>query len=261
MTGIYTHTSQWPQGRVVRRIVCLVPSITELLHTLQLEAELVGITRFCVHPKAWHQSKPRVGGTKDPKIPEIFALHPDLIIASKEENIKEHIEALAEKVPVWLTDVTTVEQAMLMITDIGYITGRLPAAQALQAELRQSWQQVQGILPPKRVAYFIWRKPYMLAAGDTYISSVLQHAGLENVMANVNRYPQVDAAQLQALAPELVLLSSEPYPFRQKHIEELQALLPQSHVLLADGEMWSWYGSRMLHVPAYLRQLAAAIPV
>lgn len=259
MTGIYTHKDQWLQGRVAQRVVCLVPSLTELLHHLGLEAEVLGITRFCVHPKEWYRSKPRVGGTKDPQIDRILALQPDLIIASKEENVQSHIEALAAKVPVWLTDVGTVEDALHMLTDIGWVTGRLPEALALQARVAAAWAGMKKTCAPLRTAYFIWRKPYMLAGGDTYIHSVLQHAGLLNVAADQPRYPEVTVQQLRQLAPEVVFLSSEPYPFAQKHIDELQTHLPYSHVQLVDGEMFSWYGSRMLQVPAYIQQLAEGL--
>jgi ABC-type Fe3+-hydroxamate transport system substrate-binding protein len=239
--------------------VCLVPSLTELLHHLGLEAEVLGITRFCVHPDEWYRSKTRVGGTKDPRTDRILALQPDLIIASKEENVQSHIEALAAEVPVWLTDVSTVEDALRMLADIGWVTGRLTEAHALQAQVAAEWTEVKKICAPLRTAYFIWRKPYMLAGGGTYIHSVLQHTGLVNVAADQPRYPEVTVEQLKQLAPEVVFLSSEPYPFAQKHIDELQAHLLHSHIQLVDGEMFSWYGSRMLRVPAYIQKLAAGL--
>jgi ABC-type Fe3+-hydroxamate transport system substrate-binding protein len=239
-----------------QRIVSLVPSQTELLHYLGLEAETVGITKFCVHPQAWFAAKTRVGGTKTVDIQSVAALHPTLIIANKEENVKEQVETLAGTFPVWVTDVNTLEDALQMITDIGSLTGTQAKAAALVAQTGANFSLLQqNTHPAVKTAYLIWRKPYMAAGGGTFIHDMLTRCGFENIMANTPRYPEVTTAQLADAACELLLLSSEPYPFAQKHIDELQAALPQTKNSLVDGEMFSWYGSRLLLAPAYFLQL------
>jgi ABC-type Fe3+-hydroxamate transport system substrate-binding protein len=237
-----------------QRIVSLVPSQTELLHYLGLEAETVGITKFCIHPPAWFAIKARVGGTKTVNIEAVEALQPTLIIANKEENVKEQVEALAERFPVWVTDVNTLEEALQMTTDIGTLTGTEAKAAALIAEISKKFTVLQQTkLTAIKTAYLIWRKPYMAAGGGTFIHDILTRCGFENILANTPRYPEVTTQQLAGC--ELLLLSSEPYPFAQKHIDELQAALPNTKIVLADGEMFSWYGSRLLLAPDYFLQL------
>jgi ABC-type Fe3+-hydroxamate transport system substrate-binding protein len=243
----------------VQKIISLVPSQTELLYYLGLDSETVGITKFCVHPAVWLTSKISIGGTKTVNIAEVEALHPTLIIANKEENVKEQVEALAEKFPVWVTDVNTLEDALQMITDIGILTSTETKAGALATAISHNFAMLQqNIHPPVKTAYLIWRKPYMAAGGGTFIHDMLTQCGFANVLAASPRYPKVTMAQLADTGCELLLLSSEPYPFKQKHIDELQAALPNTKILLADGEMFSWYGSRLLLAPNYffrLRQL------
>jgi ABC-type Fe3+-hydroxamate transport system substrate-binding protein len=239
-----------------QRIISLVPSQTELLHYLGLETETVGITKFCIHPQQWFATKARVGGTKTINIPAVEALHPTLIIANKEENVKEQVEALAKKFPVWLTDVNMLADALHMITDIGQLTGTETKARELAAEISKRFAILQNKHHnPIKTAYLIWRKPYMAAGGGTFIQDMLTRCGLVNVLKDVPRYPEVTAEQLKAAGCQLLLLSSEPYPFKQKHIDELQLLLPNTKILLVNGEMFSWYGSRLLLSPNYFLQL------
>jgi ABC-type Fe3+-hydroxamate transport system substrate-binding protein len=263
-------------GRVITlehppsRIISLVPSQTELLYTL--DAPVVGITRFCVHPDSWFREKPRVGGTKDILPEKIDALHPDLIIANKEENDRDQIESLAARYPVWVSDIKTLPDALAMIRAVGELVSRSQEALVLATAIEKAFSDLAfvhpGIAPPviprsgpsrqlhtptpsRGTAYFIWRKPWMVAAGGTFIDDMLQRCGLSNIFGCRDRYPIIDLASLGEAGCDLVLLSSEPYPFREKHIVEIQTLLPHVKIRLVDGQLFSWYGSRLLQAPAY----------
>ena len=237
-------------------IVSLVPSQTEFLYHLGLAKEVAAITKFCVHPKEWFQTKTRIGGTKQLHLDKIKQLKPDLIIANKEENVKEQVEELAKEFPVWISDVHDIATAVDMMLQIGSITGRKEKAIEISNKIQTGFSELSTInFPPLRTAYLIWREPYMTIGKDTFIHQMLNHIGLDNVFKAQTRYPQITTAQLQAAKPDLLLLSSEPYPFGQKHIDELQPYLPDTKIVLADGEMFSWYGSRLLQAPAYFKAL------
>jgi ABC-type Fe3+-hydroxamate transport system substrate-binding protein len=243
-----------------RRIVSLVPSQTELLFTLGLDAEVTGITRFCVHPPHWRKTKTIVGGTKKFHFDTIARLQPDLIIGNKEENYREGIEQLRQHYPVWMSDIATLPEALRMMQDIGTITGRETQAQQLITDLQQRWDRWRNdrltqVAVRKRVVYLIWRDPWMAAGKDTFIDAMLQEAGFENVVTDP-RYPEISEATLESLQPDMILLSSEPYPFKDAHIQEWKTILPEARVKLVDGEMFSWYGSRLLNAPDYFRTLA-----
>lgn len=240
---------------VPRRIVSLVPSQTELLYDLGLREEVVGITKFCVHPQEWFRNKKRVGGTKTVHLDIVRELQPDLIIANKEENTKEQIETLATAYPMWVSNIQTIEEGLEMITSVGALTGKTIEAQQLANEIREGFDKLQRSSNPLKVAYYIWKGPWMCAGGDTFISDVIKRVGWENVNAHLPRYPEVGPEMLGHSGVDLVLLSSEPYPFKEKHIEEIKAVLPNAEVLLVDGEMFSWYGSRMAKAIPYLAQL------
>jgi ABC-type Fe3+-hydroxamate transport system substrate-binding protein len=240
------------------RIISLVPSQTELLFDLGLESEVVGITKFCIHPKSWFETKTRIGGTKNLNMKAIHFLKPDLIIANKEENVKEQIEALAHDFDVWVTDVNNLGEATQMIQDIGEITHREEKAYRLQNEilkkfatLRQKTENCVKI----RTAYFIWKDPYMVAGSGTFIHDLLPYCGLENSFSKELRYPQIDLKSLKANKCALILLSSEPYPFKEIHQREMEELFPGIPVLLVDGEMFSWYGSRLSKSADYFEKL------
>jgi ABC-type Fe3+-hydroxamate transport system substrate-binding protein len=238
-----------------KRIVSVVPSQTELLHDLGLEDEVVGITKFCIHPDGWFRSKTRIGGTKKLDIDKIRAIKPDLIIANKEENEQAQIEALAAEFPVWISDIQTLPQALQMIQVVGLITDREMKANEIVDEIVQGFTKLQRAAGAKKVAYFIWYNPWMSVGGDTFISNMIRTIGWHNVLAGKSRYPEVTLEELKAHDPELVLLSSEPFPFKEKHIAEVKATLPNADVQLVDGEMFSWYGSRLLKAVAYLQAL------
>lgn len=248
---------------IPQRIVSLVPSQTELLFDVGLDNEVVGITKFCIHPEEWFRTKQRVGGTKTVHIDKVLSLKPDLVIANKEENVQEQVESLAKHFPVWVSDVNNLEEALAMMQSIGEMTGRSNNAKKLVTTIRQNFAQLQTPDSPAaakadtqpQTAYLIWKEPYMTVGGDTFIHHMLQAAGFQNCFAGRQRYPQITIEELQQAGCELLLLSSEPFPFQQKHIDELQAFLPHTKILLVDGELFSWYGSRLLKAPAYFQEL------
>ena len=247
MTGRRIHLPAIPQ-----RIISLVPSQTELLYHLGLEDKVVGITKFCVHPNTWFRTKTRVGGTKQLNAEVIDSLKPDLIIANKEENEKEQIEALSKKYPVWISDIKSLNDALSMIECVGAITATFNIAQQIANSIKHTFSTLTKNHYPLRVAYFIWKDPWMCAGGDTFINTMIEAMGWVNVCNDQMRYPQVNINTLQA---DAFLLSSEPFPFKQKHIDELVKLYPLTKILLVDGEMFSWYGSRLLQTPNYLNKL------
>lgn len=253
MGRVYTW-SQPPQ-----RIVSLVPSQSEYLWDLGLQNQLCGITKFCVHPEAMFRKVSRVGGTKELDLEKIRALQPDLIIGNKEENTKAQIEILEKEFKVWMSDVNTLNDAFDMMLALGTITDRTAEAQTLVEKLRNQLLPLKGMFSSTKVAYFIWHKPYMLAGAHTFVHHLLDYLGFVNVASHLNRYPEVSERNLQDLNPTLCLLSSEPFPFKDEHQLHLQSLLPQSKVLLADGEVFSWYGSRLLHLPSHVKWIKQEI--
>ena len=293
-----------------KRIISLVPSQTELLYDLGLTDEVVGITKFCIHPDEWFRSKTRVGGTKTIDFERIRQLQPDLIIGNKEENQKEQIEQLMEHYPVWMSDIYTFKDALNMITQIGTLVGKRQEAIVLKLRIEAAFDQLENKvknLPPgmanavvaslpnataiaqgrlsskpqnlnpelqtpqsqlptsgsqrTKVSYFIWQKPFMVAGNHTFINDMLCTCGFNNIFAtsDLMRYPEVSVQQIAAANPEVILLSSEPYPFKDKHIKEFQSICPGAKIIIVDGELFSWYGSRLLHAPAYFEKLMGSM--
>lgn len=234
------------------RIVCLVPSITEILYALQLDTEVIGITRYCVHPAAWMNHKQMIGGTKDPKVQEIIDLQPTLVIANDEENRKVDVMALRQAgCHVYVSHIENFSELVQCISDLGDLLNRNAEAQHVISTLRthhQSTSQMLGGMQtsPLKVAYLIWRKPYMAVAQNTWIDHLLNHLGCVNVCAHLSRYPVIDITQLQSWDIDCILLSSEPYSFKEKHRIEMNAINPKAQVILVDGEVFSWYGPRFL---------------
>lgn len=246
------------------RIISLVPSLTELLFDLRLEAEIVGLTKFCVHPADKVAGKPVVGGTKNVYHDRIAALAPTLILANKEENTREDVETLQANFPVLLTDVVTLDDALDMIVTVGEQTDRQAEARRLASVIGDSFaalsQHVNARNAPfPRVAYLIWRDPWMVAGSQTFIDSMLTVAGFNNVFGHLPRYPVVSPGDLQTADPDVIMLSSEPYPFKEKHLEELGRICPHARVMLVDGELFSWYGSRLVYSAPYLTNLVHAL--
>lgn len=241
-----------------KKIISLVPSQTELLNDLGLEEEIIGITDYCVHPKHWQENKIKIGGTKKLNIEKIKELTPDLLIGNKEENEKEQILELMQHFPVWMSDIKTLEEALEMIAAVGKLCGKEKKALDIQNNIREQFSHFKlataSITHPTSVLYLIWRKPYICAGPDTFIHHMLQLCGFNNI-ASGPRYPEMSTDQIKQADPSLIFLSSEPFPFKQKHIEELQIICPQAKVVLVDGEMFSWYGSRLIYAPAYFERL------
>ena len=247
------------------RIISFVPSQTELLYDLGLNDEVVGITKFCIHPQHWLKEKTIVGGTKQLNHQKIESLKPDLIIGNKEENSKNDIELLMQKYPVWMSDINTLNEALQMIESIANITQTSQKGNQLIEKINHEFE----LLPhanqsKKRIAYFIWNKPMMVAGKDNFINSILSSLGFENVFANqLNsplisyRYPQITSTELAAAAPDTIYLSSEPFPFKDKHVQQFKAICPDAEIKIVNGEMFSWYGSRLSFAPTYFKTLIA----
>lgn len=237
-----------------KRIISLVPSQTELLADLDLDAEIIAITKFCIHPDKWFREKIRIGGTKQLDIEAIRKLQPDLIIGNKEENERSQIEILQREFPVWMSDISDLSQALEMIVAIGSLTGTENKAQQICTDIKRNFTL---LLQPKRVVrtlYFIWQNPYMCAGTHTFISDMLDRCGLQNIAPDA-RYPELTEQDIIDLQPDLILLSSEPYPFSEKHATHFRKILPYAEIKCVDGEMFSWYGSRLLKAPGYFNTL------
>lgn len=244
-----------------RRIVSLVPSQTELLFDLGLDAEVVGITKFCIHPRDRFKTTPKIGGTKLLHLDRIRELQPDLILGNKEENEREQIEVLMREFPVWMSDIRTLEDALGMIEGIGAITGRTDAARFVAASIRSGFDNLAHAADNgglSRALYLIWKDPYMAAGPGTFIDRVLQAGGWRNAVIE-NRYPEVPVSVIRDMDPDVVFLSSEPYPFRERHVSEIREICPRATVMLVDGELFSWYGSRLRRTPEYLLSLKQAV--
>lgn len=239
-----------------QRIISLVPSQTELLFDLGLGERVVGITKFCIKPTDWYRTKPRVGGTKKVALEKVRALRPDLIIGNKEENERSDIEALEKEFPVWMSDIEDLAGALDMIQQLGALSGTAQQAEKIAQEIQAGFAALRPQPHGYSAAYLIWRDPWMVAGPGTFINDMLQRCGLRNAFAHSQeRYPVATPAELAAADPDLVLLSSEPYPFTERHIPGVNLLLPGTPVHLVDGEPFSWYGSRLLHAPHYFAAL------
>lgn len=241
------------------RIVSLVPSQTELLYDLGLENSILGITKFCVHPKHLRATKEIIGGTKKVNIEKIRALNPDIIIANKEENTPEIVESLRKVAPVWITDVATIEDNIQMIRDFGQIFNCRTEAQKWIDKITFALTDFTSFManrPSYRVAYFIWKDPFMVAGGGTFINEMLKLNRFDNIYESKGRYPEVIVQKMRIQGdPELVLLSSEPYPFKDEHAFELGRFTHHAKTVFVDGEMFSWYGSRLVKAVSYFKQL------
>lgn len=236
-----------------KRIVSVVPSQTELLYSLGLGQKVVARTRFCIHPKNEVKLARRVGGTKTLKLDKIEALQPDLVVANMEENEQEQIEYLQKRFPVYVSKIETIADALQMIEEVADLAGASAKGQELSRQIAASF----GNLPQfnASVAYLIWYNPIMAVANHTFINSMLSALSLHNVFAGQNRYPQLDINELAAAQPQYLFLSSEPFPFAQKHVDEFREKLPETKIILVDGEMFSWYGSRLLLSAEYFYSL------
>ncbi|MCB9175105.1 MAG: ABC transporter substrate-binding protein [Flavobacteriales bacterium] len=243
-----------------KRIISVVPSQTELLFDLGLEDEVVGITKFCIHPKKWFDNKQRVGGTKTLDIKKIKALKPDLIIANKEENTKEQIFELQKLFPVWTSNISTLDESLEMITQIGIMTSTSTLALEICKKIEHDFERLANLhFKAKSTLYFIWKRPYMTVGKNTFIHCMMQQVGFNNVVDSDKNYPELSNKQIMSYNPQLILLSSEPYPFKEKDMLEFKNLCPNAQIVLVDGEMFSWYGSRLTKTVDYLIDLYSKI--
>jgi ABC-type Fe3+-hydroxamate transport system substrate-binding protein len=251
-----------PLTSIPTRIISLVPSQTELLFDLGLEKEVIGITKFCIHPQHRVKQIEKIGGTKTVDLEKIRKLKPDLIIGNKEENEQGQIECLMNEFPVWMSDIYTLKDAISMIEKIGLLTGKSENASILTAEILNNFKQLSRT--PKAsnvsVAYLIWKNPYMVAGRDTFINDVLQIGGWENVFKD-SRYPIITADDLRRKSPDMIFLSSEPYPFAEKHLKEFKEIYPNAKTIIVDGELFSWYGSRLKYTANYIMKLKHHISI
>ncbi|HXP52781.1 MAG TPA: helical backbone metal receptor [Bacteroidia bacterium] len=247
---------EWPP----KRIISLVPSQTELLNTLGLTEEVVGITKFCVHPDEWFRTKQRVGGTKKLDFDKIAALKPDLIIGNKEENEEQQIKQLMQQYPIWMSDIHNLPDAYDMMNRVGELLDKKEKADELIGKIKEEFKKLEQFRLSKRAAYFIWKEPYMVAGGDTFLSNILNLCGLRNVFADhKGRYPELSKEEIRDSKPQVILLSSEPFPYSAKHIDEFRQICPNARIVLVDGEYFSWYGSRLVDAPAYFCKVLSEI--
>lgn len=243
-----------------KRIVSLVPSQTELLFDLGLEDSLVGITKFCVHPYHLKSTKKIVGGTKKVHFEKIRLLQPDIIIANKEENTEEIVNTLREIAPVWTSDIITIQDSLDMIAEFGKIFAVRTAAAQLTDRINFAMADFQKFMAGKewlKTVYFIWKEPYMVAGKETFINEMMKLNHFTNIYEErEGRYPEVIVQKMRIQGdPELLLLSSEPYPFKDEDAFELGRHTHHAKTVFVDGEMFSWYGSRMVKAFAYFKQL------
>ncbi len=234
-----------------KRVVSLVPSLSELVVDLVGSESLVGCTAWCVHPKSLRENSTVIGGTKDVNIDLVKSLQPDLILANKEENQAEQVESLAQNFPVYVSDVRSVDHCLKLLSDLGKIL----ACENQAMELIHQAKALRSNLPKKEATflYFIWKDPYMVASKDSYISALLEERGFTNLAPETNRYPSLSWSEIEALKPDLILLGSEPYAFNAG--DSLDFFKSGFKTKIIDGELVSWYGSRLIKGLKYLNKL------
>lgn len=241
-------------------VVSTVPSITEFLCDLGLEEKIIGITKFCIYPESVFRSKERIGGTKTLKVDRILELAPDLIIANKEENTKDQIEELAEHLNIYVSDVFDIQTNEEMMDAIAKIFDKAKEVKVLKEQINNNQNLLLNYkFPLLKAMYIIWQNPIMSVGGDTFIHYMMETAGFQNVLHKNKRYPSLKAEQLRAYKPDILLLSSEPFPFSEKHIQFFRDLLPNTKIELVDGSFFSWYGSRVARAFEYFISLRKSI--
>ena len=242
------------------RIVSLVPSLTELLTDLGLAEYIIGVTKFCVHPSYIKKSKVVVGGTKVIDYTKIHKINPHIILCNKEENTLEIVNKLQAYFPVHVSDIKSIDDALDIIHQYGVIFEVENQAKIICGNIvseLNSFRDYLKEIPIKRVAYFIWRNPWMVAANNTFIDHMLHLNKFDNVFESYERYPEVTKKQIKELQNiDCILLSSEPFPFNLKHVTEFQKMLQKDiQIQLVDGTYFSWYGSRLGNAFEYFKTL------
>lgn len=235
-----------------KRIISLVPSQTEFLYEIGLENEVVGITKFCIYPTSWFKNKMRIGGTKNVNFELVKSLNPDLIIGNKEENTKEDFEKLTQICPVWMSDIYTLEDSFSMMYKLGELTAKVSESELIVRKIENSLKKFTALSEKKTVLYLIWNNPIFAVGENTFIHDLLTRFGLENIVKDA-RYPEIKPADFQHA--DYIFLSSEPFHFTAKHKIEIQDKFPKSKIIHVDGELFSWYGSRLLHTIGYFDKL------
>jgi ABC-type Fe3+-hydroxamate transport system substrate-binding protein len=246
------------------RIVCLVPSITELLCDLGLSDQIVGRTGFCIHPWETVKTIPKVGGTKDVLIDRVRELEPTHVVVNVDENLKEDAETLATFVPsVVVTHPQGPRDNLSLYRQMGATFGREAEAERMCERFEEAYgRATANVGREQSVLYLIWRDPWMTIAPDTYIAQTLALFGWtqpvnlgspEGDQSLQVRYPEVRLSDFAGKV-DRVLLSSEPFHFKPEHIPQVEELVPGAEVSLIDGEMTSWYGSRAIAGLDYLAE-------
>ncbi|WP_196890794.1 ABC transporter substrate-binding protein [Aureivirga marina] len=242
-----------------KRIVTLVPSQTELLYDLGLEDQIVGITKFCVHPLHFKSTKKIVGGTKKVHYDKIKDLNPDFILCNKEENAQDMLEELEKIAPVYFSDVKTIQDSLDLISDLGELLNRRFEATKIISKINfhlNDFKEFIKTQPNRKAAYFIWAKPWMVAGQDTFINELMKLNKFENIYEEKGRYPEVEIKKIRLEGdPKIVMLSSEPFPFKDEHAFELGRFTHHGKTIFVDGEMFSWFGSRLIKAFPYFKQI------
>ena len=242
-----------------KRIVSLVPSQTELLCDLGLQDSLVGVTKFCVHPHHIKTKIAVVGGTKQIHIDRIKKLNPDIILCNKEENTKDIVEACKLICSVHVSDIYNISDSLELIEQYGAIFNKKKQGTQIIDSIKKEVEYFQDFILDKsflKTAYFIWKSPWMVAANNTFVNYMLTLNRFENVFKDKNRYPEIDLkTQEKNKIIDLILLSSEPFPFNESHKNEIHEYFPKATIILVDGEMFSWYGSRLIKAFQYFKLL------
>jgi len=240
---------------VPKRIISIVPSQTELLHYLGLEDEVIGITKFCIYPNQWFKNKNKIGGTKKLNIEKIKLLKPDLIIGNKEENTEQEIKELQKDFPVWMSDIYNLNDSINMIDSIGKIVDKEEKALQLISEIKSGFEKLKdNKFKNQRIIYLIWNDPIIAVGKNTFIDELILKSGFMNAI-DEKRYPEINFDTIQKLKPDFLFLSSEPFPFDEKYLSIYQEKLPTQKIILVDGEMFSWYGNRLLNSIEYFKNL------
>jgi len=236
------------------RVISIVPSISWYLYDLIDPNSIVGISKFCEIPDTIHSNPIRVGGTKTPKIDKIRQLKPDLIVVNKEENTKDAVDELAKDFDVYLTDVFDLPSMFQMMLELGVLCNQQEIAENWISKITVAYKNYKlelAIEKKVKIAYLIWKDPYMAAGKNTFIHSFLSSTGFINCFESLDRYPIVNAEMILREKPNAILLSSEPYPFNSSHFEAFQ----NTPCILVDGKMFSWYGSYLFKSFSYLNAL------
>ena len=239
------------------KVISLVPSITEALFDLGLtENEVIGRTKFCIHPAEKVENIEIIGGTKNLNIEKIQSLKPDIIIANKEENVKEQVEILMKDFKVIVYDTETIEDNYYLVKNLGLLFNKEEKAQIFNLKIYEVLHQAKININLK-IAYLIWKNPYMTVGSDTFVHNILSEIGFENIFKNQTRYPEIQVEDLAEA--DVIMLSSEPFPFKEKHIAELKEFYPKKKIIIVDGEAFSWYGTHIAKCEDYFGELIKSL--